>query len=66
MQLCPFLVLAENRFWFYILLIDLEYNTVVVLCWFFGCGGEKFLVFCTYLVYNSVVQLCQFFGCGRK
>jgi hypothetical protein len=29
--LCQFLVLAENRFWFYILMY-LEYNTVVVLC----------------------------------
>jgi hypothetical protein len=30
--LCQFLVLAGNRFWFYILLMYLEYNTVVVLC----------------------------------
>ncbi len=29
--LCQFLVLAENRFWFYILTY-LEYNTVVALC----------------------------------
>jgi hypothetical protein len=29
--LCQFLVLAENRFWFYILMY-LEYNTVVGLC----------------------------------
>ncbi len=29
--LCPFLVLAGNSFWFYILMY-LEYNTVVVLC----------------------------------
>ncbi len=29
--LCQFLVLAGNRFWFYILLMYLEYNTVVVL-----------------------------------
>jgi hypothetical protein len=28
---CQFLVLAGNRFWFYILMY-LEYNTVVVLC----------------------------------
>ncbi len=27
-----FLVLVGNRFWFYILLMYLEYNTVVVLC----------------------------------
>jgi hypothetical protein len=30
--LCQFLVLAGNRFRFYILLMYLEYNTVVVLC----------------------------------
>ncbi len=30
--LCQFLVLARNRFWFYILTY-LEYNTVVVLCY---------------------------------
>jgi hypothetical protein len=29
--LCQFLVLARNRFWFYILTY-LEYNTVVALC----------------------------------
>ncbi len=29
--LCQFLVLAGNRFWFFILMY-LEYNTVVVLC----------------------------------
>jgi hypothetical protein len=29
--LCQFLVLAGNRFWFYILMY-FEYNTVVVLC----------------------------------
>jgi hypothetical protein len=30
--LCQFFVLAGNRFWFYILLIYLDYHTVVVLC----------------------------------
>ncbi len=30
--LCQFSVLAGNRFWFYILLMYLEYHTVVVLC----------------------------------
>ncbi len=30
--LFQFLVLAGNRFWFYILLMYLEYHTVVVLC----------------------------------
>jgi hypothetical protein len=29
--LCQFFVLVGNRFWFYIL-TDLEYNTVVALC----------------------------------
>ncbi len=63
--LCQFMVLAGNRFWFYILMY-LEYNTVVVSCQFFGFGGKQFLVLCMYLVYNTVVQLCQFFGCGGK
>ncbi len=30
--LCQFFVLAGNRFWFCILLMYLEYHTVVVLC----------------------------------
>ncbi len=30
--LCQFFVLAGNIFWFYILLMYLEYHTVVVLC----------------------------------
>ncbi len=38
---------------------NLEYNTVVVLCWFFCSGGKQFLVLRTYLVYNTVVRLCQ-------
>ncbi len=48
------------------ILMYLEYNTVVVLCQFFGCGRKQFLVLRTYLVYNTVVLLCQFFGCGGK
>ena len=63
--LCQFFVLAGNRFWFYILLMYLEYHTVVVLRQFFGSCGKQFLVR-TYLVYNTVVRLCQFFCCGRK
>ncbi len=63
MLLCQFLVLAGNRFWFYILLY-LEYNSVVMLCQFFGSGGKQFLTLRTYLVYNAVVRLCQFFGCS--
>ncbi len=38
--LCQVFVLAGNRFWFYILLMYLEYHTVVVLCYFFWCGGK--------------------------
>ena len=30
--LCQIFVLAGNRFWFYLLLMLLEYHTVVVLC----------------------------------
>jgi hypothetical protein len=37
--LCQFLVLAGNRFWFYILMY-LEKNTVVALCSFFGSGKK--------------------------
>jgi hypothetical protein len=37
--LCQLLVLAGNRYWFYILTY-LEYNTVVALCQFFGSGGK--------------------------
>jgi hypothetical protein len=37
--LCQFLVLAGNRFWFYILTY-LEYNTVVASGYFFGSGGK--------------------------
>ncbi len=64
--LCQFFVLAGNRFWFYILLMYLEYHTIVVLCQFFWFWRDLFLVLLTYLVYNTVVRLCQFFCCGRK
>ncbi len=40
MLLCQFFVLAGNRFWFYILLMYLEYHTVVVLCFFFWLWQE--------------------------
>ena len=33
--LFQFFVLARNRLWFYVLLMQLEYHTVVVLCQFF-------------------------------
>ncbi len=38
--LFQFLVLAGNRFWFYILLMYSEYHTVVVLCEFFWFWRE--------------------------
>jgi hypothetical protein len=38
--LCQFSVLAGSRFWFYILLMYLEYHTVVVFCNFFLPGGK--------------------------
>jgi hypothetical protein len=59
--LCQFFVLAGNRLWFYILLMYLEYHTVVVLCWFFWFWREIVFDVGTYLVYNTVVRLCQFF-----
>ncbi len=42
--LCQFFVLAGNRFWFYILLMYLEYHTVVVLCYssFMVLAGNNF------------------------
>ncbi len=41
--LCQFFVLAGIRFWFYILLMHLEYHTVVLLCYFFlVLGGNNF------------------------
>ncbi len=63
--LCQFLVRGDNQVLVYIIMY-LEYNTVVVLCQFFGCGGKQFLGLRTYLVYDTVVLLCQFFGCGGK
>jgi hypothetical protein len=49
-------VLAGNRFWFYILLMYLEYHTVVVLCYFFLIWRE--IVFGRYVLsvqYSCVV-----------
>ncbi len=53
---CQFLVLAGNRFWFY-LLMYLEYNTVVVLCQFLVLAGNSF--WC-YVRTQCTIQLC---GC---
>ncbi len=52
--LCQFSVLAGNRFWFYILLMYLEYHAVVVLCQFFWFWRE--IVFGTYVL--SVQYSC--------
>ncbi len=57
---------SGGKYFMVYILMNLEYNTVVVLCQFFGCGGKYFLVLRTYLVYNTVVLLCQFYGCGGK
>ncbi len=54
--LCQFLVLAGNRFWFYILMY-LEYNTVVVLCQLLVLAGNSF--WC-YVCTQCTIQLC---GC---
>ncbi len=60
-QLCGSVsFLVGNRSWSYILMY-LEYNSVVVLCQFFGSGGKQFLTLRTYLVYNTVVRLCNLF-----
>ncbi len=49
-RLCQFLVLAGNRFWFYILtyVLRVQYNCGVVLV--FGPGGKQLLTLGTYLV----------------
>ncbi len=62
--LCQFLVLAGNRFWFYILM-NLEYYScgVVLVFWFWW---EIFFVLRRYLVYDTVVRLCYFLGYGGK
>ncbi len=52
--LCQFFVLAGNRFWFYILLMYLDYHTVVVLCYFFLIWRE--IVFDTHVL--SVQYSC--------
>jgi hypothetical protein len=62
--LCQFLVLAGNRFWFYILMY-LEYNTCGVVLVFWFCWEIVFSV--TYVL--SVQYRCavvSVFGCGGK
>ncbi len=64
--LCQLLVLAGNRFWFYILM-HLEYNTVVVLCQFLVLVRNSFLCYVsTQCMIQLCGQLCQFFGYGGK
>jgi hypothetical protein len=65
--LCQSLVLAGNRFWFYILLMYLEYHTVVVLCYFFSFWRE--IVFgVTYVlsVQYSCAVVSVFFVVAKK
>ncbi len=67
MLLCQSLVLAGNRFWFYILLMYLEYHTVVVLCYFFSFWRE--IVFgVTYVlsVQYSCAVVSVFFVVAKK
>jgi hypothetical protein len=63
--LCQFFILVGNRFWFYIILMYLEYHTVVVLCFFF--------LFWRKIVFGMFVLSVQYsypvvsvFCCGRK
>ena len=59
-----FFVLAGNRFWFYILLMYLEYHTVVVLCQFFCFWRE--IVFRTYVFTIQLWCCVSFFASGGK
>ncbi len=62
MQLCQFLVLAGNGFWFSILIV--QYNCGVVLVFW---SWQKIVVDFMYVF--SVQYSCavvQFFGCGGK
>jgi hypothetical protein len=53
--LFQFLVLAGDRFWFYIVLMYLEYHTVVVLCSFFWFWRE--------IVFGVMYVLSVLYGC---
>ncbi len=67
--LCQFLVLAGNRFWFYLLctyVLRVQYSCGVVLVFWFWWEIVFGVMYYMYLVYNTVVRLCQFFGCGGK
>jgi hypothetical protein len=56
--LCELLVLAGNRFWFYILLMYLEYNTVVGCVSFLVLAGNSFWYVLS--VQNSCVVVSVF------
>ncbi len=56
MLLCQFFVLVGNRFWFYILLMYLEYHTVVVLCLVFLVLEREIVFGVTYVL--SVQYSC--------
>ncbi len=53
---CQFFVMVGNRFWFYILLMYLEYHTVVVLCQFFWFWRE--------IVFDVTYILSVQYSCG--
>ena len=68
MLLCQFLVLAGNRFWFYILLMYLEYHTVVVLCLVFlvlARNSFRCFIHMVLIVQYSCVVV-SVFGSGGK
>ncbi len=54
--LCQFSVLVGNRFWFYILLMYLEYHAVVVLYYFFW--------FCQEIVFGVTYVLSVQYSCA--
>ncbi len=64
--LCQFFVLAGNRFWFYILLMLLEYHTVVVLCQFFWFWREKGVGVTYVLSVQYSCAVVSVFCCGGK
>ncbi len=52
--LCQFLLLAGNKFWFYILLCTQSIIQLWCCVSFFGSGRKQFLVLRTYLEYNTI------------
>ena len=65
MLLCQFLVLVGNMFWFYILLLTyLEYNTAVVLVFWFW--PEIVFGVTNVLSVQYSCAVVSVFGCGGK